>query len=102
MSGQIEWHLGDTFGVQVWLDPDRAGHSSLVLEETDLDAVAERLAAAGIPHNGPQRADPPARRPRRQQRSSHRNLNTERRPNRLYDFGWAEPAVEPLTNLLML
>lgn len=54
MSGLIEWHLGDTFGVQVWLDPDRAGHSSLVLEETDLDAVAERLAAAGIPHNGPQ------------------------------------------------
>lgn len=54
MSGLIEWHLGDAFGVQVWCEPDRAGRSSLVLEETDLDAAAARLTAAGIRHNGPQ------------------------------------------------
>lgn len=54
MSGLIEWHLGDTFGVQVWSEPDRAGQSSVVLDETDLDAAAARLSAAGIGHDGPQ------------------------------------------------
>lgn len=43
-----------TFGVQVWREPDRAGHSSLVLDETALDTATARLAAADIPHNGPQ------------------------------------------------
>ncbi|OFE16283.1 glyoxalase [Humibacillus sp. DSM 29435] len=54
MPGLIEWHLGDTFGVQVWCEPDRAGQSSVVLDETDLDAAAARLTAAGIGHDGPQ------------------------------------------------
>lgn len=52
MPGLIEWHLGDAFGVQVWSDSDRAGHSSVVLDETDLDAAAVRLTAAGIGHDG--------------------------------------------------
>jgi len=54
MTGLIEWHLGDTFGLQVWSEPDRAGHSSVVLDETDLDTAAARLNAAGLEHDGPQ------------------------------------------------
>lgn len=54
MEGLIEWHLGDTFGVQVWSEPDRAGASSVVLGETDLDAAAAKLLAVDIDHDGPQ------------------------------------------------
>lgn len=54
MAGLLEWHLGDTFGLQVWSEPDRAGHSSVVLDETDLDAAAGHVAAAGLDHDGPQ------------------------------------------------
>lgn len=54
MPGLIEWHLGDTFGFQVWVEGDRAGHSTVVLDETDLDAAATRLAGAGIDHDGPE------------------------------------------------
>lgn len=54
MPGLIEWHLGDTFGVQVWSEPDRAGRSTLVLEESDLDAAAARLTASALSHDGPQ------------------------------------------------
>lgn len=56
MPGLLEWHLGDTFGVQVWCEPDRAGRSSVVLDESDLDALAARLTGAGFDHPGPQRA----------------------------------------------
>lgn len=54
MDGLLEWHLGDSFGVQVWLDPARAGRSAMVLEESDLDALAARLDDAGLDHDGPQ------------------------------------------------
>lgn len=54
MAGLIEWHLADTFGVQVFADPARAGRSSMVLEETDLDTVAARLLEVGIAHDGAQ------------------------------------------------
>jgi catechol 2,3-dioxygenase-like lactoylglutathione lyase family enzyme len=56
MPGLLEWHLGDTFGVQVWSEPDRAGQSSIVLDESDVDAVAARLNNAGIINDGPQKA----------------------------------------------
>lgn len=56
MPGLLEWHLGDTFGVQVWSEPERAGRSSIVLDETELDAAAARLTDAGIAHDGPQPA----------------------------------------------
>lgn len=56
MSGLREWHLGMTFGVQVWSEPERAGRSSIVLAETELDAAAARLSAAGIDHGGPEQA----------------------------------------------
>jgi catechol 2,3-dioxygenase-like lactoylglutathione lyase family enzyme len=54
MDGLLEWHLAVTFGVQVWLDPARAGMSAMVIEESDLDALAARLAANGLVHGGPQ------------------------------------------------
>lgn len=57
MPGLIEWHLGDTFGVQVWSEPDRAGRSSMVLEETNLDDAAARLLEQGIRNDGPQPGD---------------------------------------------
>ncbi|MEV8435853.1 VOC family protein [Actinosynnema sp. NPDC051121] len=56
MPGLLEWHLADAFGVQVWAEPDRAGHSSMVLDESDLDALVARLDEAGIVHDGPQDA----------------------------------------------
>jgi hypothetical protein len=56
MPGLLEWHLGDTFGVQVWSEPDRAGRSSMVLDESDLDALAARLTKAGLDHPGVQQA----------------------------------------------
>lgn len=54
MDGLVEWHFGEACGVQVWLEADRAGRSSVVLEETDLDEAAERAKEAGIDHDGPQ------------------------------------------------
>lgn len=54
MSGLVEWRLGDAGGLQVWSEPDRAGNSTAVLAETDLDAAAGRLAAAGVEHGGPE------------------------------------------------
>lgn len=54
MPGLLEWHLGESFGVQVWSEPERAGRSCVVLDETDLDAAAQRLSDAGIAHDGPQ------------------------------------------------
>ncbi|CAA9444404.1 MAG: hypothetical protein AVDCRST_MAG66-4293 [uncultured Pseudonocardia sp.] len=56
MPGLLEWHLGETFGVQVWAEPDRAGRSSVVLDESDLDALAARLTRSGLHHAGPQQA----------------------------------------------
>lgn len=52
MAGLVEWRFGDRFGVQVWADPDRAGRSSMVLDDTDLDALASRLGDAGVEHSG--------------------------------------------------
>jgi catechol 2,3-dioxygenase-like lactoylglutathione lyase family enzyme len=54
MDGLVEWHLADAFGVQVWLDPERAGHSAMVLDESDLEGRAAVLDAAGLPYEGPQ------------------------------------------------
>lgn len=56
MPGLLEWHLGETFGVQVWSEPDRAGHSSMVLDASDIDAIAARLNTVGIDNQGPQKA----------------------------------------------
>lgn len=54
MDGLVEWHLSDAFGVQVWAEPDRAGHSSMVLDESDLDARVAELDRAGLRYDGPQ------------------------------------------------
>ncbi len=52
MPGLREWHLGPGYGVQVFEEPDRAGHSSIVIDEDDLDGVEARLTDAGIGHDG--------------------------------------------------
>lgn len=54
MPGLAEWYLSPTFGVQVWADPERAGRSTMVLDETDLDARGDSLAEAGLAHESPQ------------------------------------------------
>ncbi|HEU5484090.1 MAG TPA: VOC family protein [Microlunatus sp.] len=54
MAGLLEWHLAGSFGVQVWLDPSRAGKSAMVIDESDLDGLSTRLTADGIDHGGPQ------------------------------------------------
>ncbi|RJQ85557.1 VOC family protein [Amycolatopsis panacis] len=54
MAGLLEWHLGETYGLQVWSEPGRAGASTVVLEETDLDAAAAHLRAAGLGHEAAQ------------------------------------------------
>lgn len=53
MPGLLEWHLDPAFGVQVWADPERAGHSSLVIDESDLAGRAAQLDQAGIAHDDP-------------------------------------------------
>jgi catechol 2,3-dioxygenase-like lactoylglutathione lyase family enzyme len=52
MPGLLEWHLSDTFGVQLWGEAERAGKSSMVLDEADLDAFVAHLDQAGITHEG--------------------------------------------------
>jgi catechol 2,3-dioxygenase-like lactoylglutathione lyase family enzyme len=56
MPGLLEWHLADTFGVQVWAEPARAGNSSVVLDESDLTGRATNLDLVGIEHHEPQNA----------------------------------------------
>jgi len=55
MSGLLEWHFGPTCGLQVWSEPERAGRSTVVLDETDLDGLAARLATEGIEHGAIER-----------------------------------------------
>lgn len=52
MDGLVEWHLDDKFGVQVWNEADRAGRSSVVLDETDLATRLASLDTAGIANDG--------------------------------------------------
>jgi predicted enzyme related to lactoylglutathione lyase len=54
MPGLLEWHVDDTAGLQVWSEPERAGRSTVVIGTGDLEAVADRLAAAGVDHEGVQ------------------------------------------------
>ncbi|WP_111764978.1 VOC family protein [Nakamurella deserti] len=56
MDGLLEWHLSPAFGVQVYVEPDRAGRSSMVLGVDDVTAEAGRLTAAAIDHDGAQDA----------------------------------------------
>lgn len=53
MDGLLEWSLGPDFGIQVWREPERSGHSTVVLEVPDLVAAATSLSEAGIAHDGP-------------------------------------------------
>jgi hypothetical protein len=53
MPGLLEWRLTEASGVQVWSEPERAGRSSMVLDEADLDGLAARLNALGITDDSP-------------------------------------------------
>ena len=53
MDGLVEWHLIPEFGVQVWAEAKRAGKSTMVLAESDLDALVAALDRAGIAHGAP-------------------------------------------------
>ena len=54
MDGLVEWHVTAGGGVQLWVEPEHAGHSTLLLATDDLDGTAARLAKAGVAHDGPQ------------------------------------------------
>lgn len=56
MPGLAEWHLGEGLGMQVWAEPARAGHSTVVLHESDLGAFVEHLDRAGVVHPAPYEA----------------------------------------------
>lgn len=108
VAGLLEWHLGEGFGVQVWFEPARAGKSAIVLDETDLDAAAARLSAAGIDHDyprpGERRRHPAARGPRRQQGRPHRNRThiprARRRPTRPAHANPQEPTMDVVHDTL--
>jgi catechol 2,3-dioxygenase-like lactoylglutathione lyase family enzyme len=60
MEGLLEWRLEDDprvpVGVQVFLEPARAGQGAVVLHcpsTGDLEAVRARLAEAGVEHDEP-------------------------------------------------
>ena len=48
MEGLHEWHFGSACGVQVWSEPDRAGHATIVLAESDLEALAAHVGESGL------------------------------------------------------
>lgn len=52
MPGLLEWTFADEFGLQAWTDPDRAGHSTVVVWTSDLDALGTAIESAGIAHAG--------------------------------------------------
>jgi predicted enzyme related to lactoylglutathione lyase len=52
MVGLLEWHVGETAGLQVWSEPGRAGRSTVVIGTDDVDVVVAALDAAGIGHEG--------------------------------------------------
>lgn len=56
MDGLLEWRLGPGAGLQVWREPDAAGRSGCTIAVADLDAVAARLTAAGVAHEGVEQA----------------------------------------------
>lgn len=53
MTGLVEWRFAETFGIQIWEDPERAGGSTVVIDVDDLDSLTGRLDAAGIEHDEP-------------------------------------------------
>jgi catechol-2,3-dioxygenase len=53
MDGLVEWHFAETFGVSVWTEPGRAGYSTVVLAESDLDSRIAHLDRESIRYDGP-------------------------------------------------
>ena len=77
MDGLVEWHLDEKFGVQVWAEAERAGRSSMVLDDTDLDGRLASVTEAGLAttvSGTRRRPDPDARRSGREPDRLHRLL----------------------------
>ena len=53
MDGLLEWHFGRSAGLQVWLDPERAGRSTVVLDIPHFGDELRRLDHLGIVHDDP-------------------------------------------------
>lgn len=54
MPGLLEWQIGEGAGLQVWSEPERAGRSTALLHDSDIDETARRLRDAGITDADPQ------------------------------------------------
>lgn len=52
MPGLIEWRIDDRFGLQLWVDPERAGQGTLVLDDSALEDTVAALTSAGVDHEG--------------------------------------------------
>jgi hypothetical protein len=48
MPEVVEWQFNGGGGLQVYIAPERAGHSSCTLVVTDIDALAQHLRSSGI------------------------------------------------------
>ena len=48
MQGLLEWHVTAGGGVQLWVEPERAGRCTVQLATDDLDTTADRLTASGV------------------------------------------------------
>ncbi len=57
MDGLIEYRFSGGGWLQLFTDPDRAGHGSLTLVVEDFDAALEALDVASIAHEPPSRGD---------------------------------------------
>ena len=57
MDGLVEWHHGDSAGLQLFRQPDNAGHTTLTLLVDDLSGERDRLTDAGMQVGEIERAD---------------------------------------------
>jgi predicted enzyme related to lactoylglutathione lyase len=54
MEGLLEWSVTGDCGLQVWVEPGRAGRSTVLLATDELDATAARLSELGIARGAPE------------------------------------------------
>lgn len=57
MQGLAEWDVGDSGGLQLFQQPENAGHTTLTLIVDDLRAQAARLDGAGLKRGEVEPAD---------------------------------------------
>ena len=52
MDPSAEWDLGERSGLQVYLDPEKAGGHNMIIGVDDLDAALEEVRGRGIEGEG--------------------------------------------------